>query len=151
MPERILFLDFDGVLNSTGWAVRTQQKGVWGIDRDTIPALQRILDATGCEIVVSSTWRLFHSLAELRRKLRLAGLRDPIPIIDRTPTLREGFRGAEVEAWRSLICFQGPYVILDDDSDFYPEQPLIKTNGDVGLTFADASRAIRSLLTQAPA
>lgn len=145
--ERVLFLDFDGVMNSVEWAIRTKQRGIWGIDPDTVPHLQRIVDETGCDIVVSSTWRLGTMLSELRGRLIAAGMRPPVPIVDRTAYLG-GKRGEEVAEWLEAMEPQA-YVCLDDDSDFLPGQHLVKTNGQVGLTAADADRCI-AILGSAP-
>ncbi|AFU88183.1 hypothetical protein CcrColossus_gp313 [Caulobacter phage CcrColossus] len=41
-----------------------------------------------------------------------------------------------------------PYVIFDDDSDFYPDQPHVKTHYDHGLTDADIERASQLLADQ---
>jgi hypothetical protein len=94
----VLFLDIDGVLNSTSWAIRTKQRGIWGIDPDTIPHLQRIVDETGCDIVVSSTWRIGRGAVELREILLKAGMLHPCPVVDRTPG-GGGFRGNQIAEW----------------------------------------------------
>jgi hypothetical protein len=55
-----------------------------------------------------------------------------------------GFRGREIWAY----VFENEiedYVILDDDRDFYPNQPFVHVNMDVGLTLADAELAIAFL------
>lgn len=146
--QRVLFLDFDGVMNSVQWAIRTKQRGIWGIDPDTIPHLQRIVDETDCVIVVSSTWRIGTPTSELRGRLIAAGMRHPCPVVDRTPVLRDKLRGDEVAQW---LEWMGPdsYVCLDDDSDFLPGQNLVKTDGQVGLTAGDADMCI-SILCSAP-
>lgn len=150
----ILFLDIDGVLNSTSWAIRTEQRGVWGIDPDTIPHLQRIVDETGCEIVISSTWRITHRLPDIRGALIKAGMRHPVPIVDKTPVLHSRepsgiyvakIRGDEVQAWIDAIGFEESYVCLDDDADFHPGQPLVRTSNYEGLTAADADKCIAIL------
>lgn len=145
---RVLFLDFDGVMNSVEWAIRTKQRGVWGIDPDTVPHLQRIVDETNCVIVVSSTWRIGTLLSEIRGRLIDAGMRHPVPIVDRTPILRDKDRGDEVAQWLDRME-PVAYVCLDDDSDFLPGQHLVKTNGQVGLTAVEADKCI-AILNAAP-
>lgn len=142
--NRYLFLDIDGVLNSTSWAMNTQQTGIWGIDKNTIPHLQRIVDETDCEIVISSTWRILRSLQEIRSTLVLAGLLGA-RVISRTPVLG-GVRGKEVEKWIADNA-RGDFLhaILDDDTDFFPRQPLVRTNVRYGLTEREAQRCIEIL------
>lgn len=54
---KVVFLGIDGVLNSAAydrqrdWTKRTY------IDKTRLPLLKQIVDATGAEIVLSSTWR----------------------------------------------------------------------------------------------
>ena len=59
-----LFLDFDGVLNTTSYAKLLRKEGIdhydeFGamFDPKTISNLKYIVDHTGCKIVLSSTWR----------------------------------------------------------------------------------------------
>lgn len=62
--ETYLFLDFDGVLNTTSYAKLLRKEGIdhydeFGamFDPKTISNLKYIVDHTGCKIVLSSTWR----------------------------------------------------------------------------------------------
>lgn len=140
----VLFLDIDGVLNSGQWAIRTKQRGIWCIDPDTIPHLQRIVDESGCNIVVSSTWRIGRGAVELRDILVKAGMRSPCPVIDKTPG-GGGFRGGQIAEWLENTGFGGKFVCLDDGIDFLPSQPLVQTDNQVGLTAAHADRCIELL------
>ena len=47
---KVLFLDVDGVLNRCG-------KSAQGLEEDKVALLKQIVAATGCRIVLSSTWR----------------------------------------------------------------------------------------------
>ena len=55
-------------------------------------------------------------------------------------------RGDEVQAWLDdddKKCGENhTYVIFDDDSDFHPDQPLIKCNPACGLTLKDVIKAV---------
>jgi hypothetical protein len=149
LDKPLLFLDFDGVLNSTSWAIRTKQRGIWGIDPDTIPHLQRIVDETGCNIVVSSTWRIGRSRIELIEVLHSAGMRIPCPVIDKTPVHGYGrYRGNEVADWLESNGYAGKFVCLDDDGDYLPGQPLVQTSCEFGLTAEHADRCILILSGQ---
>lgn len=154
MDGPILFLDVDGVLNSHAYVARGGSLSCRtdGLDPEAVAQLQRIVDETGCSIVLSSTWRLIHPLAEMRGRLISKGMRHPCPIRDKTPDLsRDGgtverhCRGLEVNAWIDRIGYEGRYVCLDDDGDFLPGQPLVQTNFMTGLTAAEADRCIELL------
>ncbi len=65
---KVLFLDIDGVVNNK----RTKKnfEGFTAIDPAMAALVQRIVQNTGCEIVLSSSWRLFqNSRDELERKI----------------------------------------------------------------------------------
>ena len=60
---RILFLDFDGVLNHPlTWGNRDDTV----IDIDKVKRLNDLLTKTGAKIVVSSSWRFGHSINEMQ-------------------------------------------------------------------------------------
>ena len=151
-----LFLDIDGVLNSHAYARKLGKGGILGIDPEAVKHLQRVVDETGCQIVLSSTWRLGPpgTLADVRGKLIAAGMRSPCPLIDRTPDLsrRENAflyeavkRGEEVKHWLDALGYEGPYVCIDDDGDFLPCQPLVRTTFAEGMTAAHADQCIAIL------
>lgn len=54
MPDPILFLDIDGVLN--GHQI-LREAGCCGIDPRCVRHLNLVLRRTGCKIVLSSAWR----------------------------------------------------------------------------------------------
>src|SRR5262245_22677615 len=66
MSERVLFLDVDGVLNHEA-AFTTMKLGPAPIDPACVAQLDRVVEATGAKIVLSSAWR---NLPGLERKLR---------------------------------------------------------------------------------
>jgi phosphoglycolate phosphatase-like HAD superfamily hydrolase len=147
---RVIFLDFDGVLvNRKSWYVRSGKMST--ADPDCVAALNRITDVTGACIVVSSTWRVGQTLDSLEKILRswhVTGF-----VASKTPQL-DGMvgpvwvnvtRGQEIQAWldHNPGC---EFVILDDDSDMDRLHARhIKTEFDVGLTAADAEKAIHLL------
>ncbi len=152
MNRPIIFLDFDGVLNTeqyqAGLAVEGKPtKDAWGplFDPRAVENLRLILEATDAAIVISSSWRYAHSLGSLRMMWEVRGL--PGEILD---TLACGAtyisRGEEIECW--LDKHERPdYVIIDDLDDFSPAQRprYIETNPIVGITEADAQKAIEIL------
>lgn len=64
MKKKIIFLDIDGVLNSAEYY--QSLKDIHGYDKDIdiekVKLLKEIVDATGAEIVLSSTWRMLREI-----------------------------------------------------------------------------------------
>jgi hypothetical protein len=122
---KILFLDIDGVCNC---ASTNDKHGPFvGIDPDMAARVKKIIAETGCEVVLSSMWRLGPgSRREVRDKV--------CEFIDITPDLRGKIRGEEVRAWLDKHPEIIRHAILDDDSDFLVGQPLFKTTWEKGLT-----------------
>jgi hypothetical protein len=173
---KILFLDIDGVLNSEKfYKNRVRVDGVRNeIDQCALKLLERILEKTGCLIVLSSTWRLSQNYAY---DLLDSGLQSNMVLrrlIGRTPHMPRPMgtgaeyceRGKEIEAWLKAnpnpLCNMPTscpfparamcsghkvekYAILDDDSDFLPDQPLFKTSWKEGLTEEIADKIIQYL------
>lgn len=60
---KIIFLDIDGVLNTSKTFIERKQHwektGVWTLEIDEfrVEYLKRIIDSTGAEVVLSSTWK----------------------------------------------------------------------------------------------
>lgn len=160
---KVLFLDVDGVLNSTEWAIRvggygyppalneTPTREILKWDPSCVERLRSVIDTTGAKIVISSAWRGYgiHAIDHWRRMFSCYEWPE-VPVIGETPNLRvqapNAIRGDEVNTW--IIRQSQPierYICLDDDSDFGPDQRLIQTNPVVGMTDADASACIIAL------
>ena len=69
----------------------------------------------GVKIVLSSTWRIGHSVEEASKALS-------IKLFDKTGRCPTGFRGNEIQEWLNKHPEVTHYVILDDSDDFLPEQ-----------------------------
>lgn len=152
----IVFLDIDGVLNSTQWAGRRPARGLvppstadeafageW-IDPAAVSRLREIVDRTNASIVLMSSWRNRMDVMEFRRLLSLHGW-GAAPVIGATPTIRGASRGDEVNAWLQDVGGPVHHICIDDDSDFLPHQTLIQTNPDVGITDDDVTRCVKAL------
>lgn len=147
---RVIFLDFDGVLNSDPFR-RAIYSGptatVDGADLDpaNVARVQRICDETGAVIVVSSAWRGFYPIERLRAMLAAKGL--TAEVIDVTPSKSFGLRHEEVAEW--LFWNQHldveSYVVLDDNPWAFDPARFVRTSDATGITTADADRAIRIL------
>jgi hypothetical protein len=145
---KVLFLDIDGVLNShrTVYARKDFPHGFDGTDMNrfdpiAIDLIRDICDKTGASIVLSSSWRILHSVHECANGLDL-------PIFDKTPiNAGAGVRGDEIQAWLSDHPEVTQYAIIDDDSDMLPEQAtrFVKTDHKNGLMFGDYESLIAIL------
>ena len=159
MNRPVIFLDFDGVLNTEQYQARLAVEGksnkdVWGplFDPHAVENLHKILDATDVAIVISSSWRYAHSLGSLRKMWEVREL--PGEIIGTIPCGATYIsRGEDIECWLDKNG-RPDYVIiddLDDLDDFSPAQHdrYIETNPIVGITEANAQEAIEILSSKA--
>lgn len=156
----LLFLDIDGVLNSTTWAGARPIRGFMPpssarmaldeerLDPACVARLRVLIERTGASLVIISSWRHKMSVAEFSRMLALYGV-PGASVVGVTPDL-PGPRGEEVRAWLAEHAPSAPYAILDDDDDFLDGQVLVRTDPDIGLTGADVEACVRALHAQPP-
>ena len=152
MNRPVIFLDFDGVLNTEQYQARLAVEGkpkkdAWGplFDPRAVVYLRKILEATDAAIVISSSWRYAHRLGSLRMMWEVREL--PGEIIDTIPCGATYIsRGEDIEFWLDEHGHPD-YVIIYDLDDFFPAQHdcFIETNPIVGITDADAQKAIEIL------
>lgn len=149
----VVFLDVDGVLNNHEFDPDSQSCTIdWGC----LQHLNRILRETDARIVLSSAWRyMIHGHAMtlqgfgymLRTHGMIAAVRGCEDIIIDVTCRDEDVpaRADQIIAW--LKAHRPPgHVVLDDlDLDWWSELNVVKTDGSVGLTAADAERAIAFL------
>lgn len=153
---KILFLDMDGVLNSHEFlytkrnASRTRWNGTvesWAtmVDPEAVERLNKVIEATGAEICLSSSWRYAfrHALPKFTEVLRAKGYLGP-DVKYRTPTGHEmpkGYssgnvviRGQEVATWLHEHPGVTHYAIVDDSNDFGPLlDRLVQTRWSTGM------------------
>lgn len=161
---KVVFLDVDGVLNSEKYMrLRFNENGNERLDYpysefdpDAVNRFNTIVEKTGTEIVVSSTWRLGRSFEDLQILFKRVGIRGNI--IGVTPALHdrgkygETVRGDEIKQWleEAKEFFSEKeisYVIVDDDNDMLKEQQnnFIKTSWMSGLEDHHVEEAIKIL------
>lgn len=136
---KVLFLDIDGVVNKKENFNPAHNPGPFPIDAYCAFLVGRIELHTGCQVVLSSSWRYHPEAVQIvsERVVRL---------LDTTPThIESGFRGDEIQAWLSKHPEVDNYAILDDESDFHPEQHLFRTTFEDGLTEEIAEQVIEYL------
>ena len=135
--KKIIFLDFDGVLNTEHYQGLLQYQGKsWQdeygalFDPNAVKQLKKIIDATGADIVVESSWK-YHGLDAMKELWEVRNL--PGRIIDITPsTISDEYllsndleniypsmlhcKGIEIASWLSKYGTQDfRYVIIDDE------------------------------------
>lgn len=136
---RVLFLDIDGVLNHGD--ANTYFEG------EKVEILNKILTTTDAKLVVTSTWRLGATPAEMDQMLASQGV-IPGRVVGVTPYLNDQ-RGQEIQEWLSEWAQRydvKKIVILDDRNDLEPlSNVLVRTTKMMGLTEQDATLAIQYL------
>ena len=149
---KVVFLDIDGVLNTTEYRLhklRNREYSV-NIDPSKVAILKTVVDNCNGSIVLISSWRRYwergsKNTDEAGRTIDEALREYGLTIWDKTPAIKEGSRAQEVEQWLSGKHYVDEYVILDD-KDFgwgaKLRQHWIQTDGEVGLTPDDARTAI---------
>ena len=114
----VIFLDIDGVLRTDAsdryWSEVTGQpipKSVFDrlFSNHSIAILNEIVYITGAKVVITSTWRVQHSLEDLRNIFKIRGFRGDI--IDKTNII--GHRGEEIQEWLDTHPVN-KYVVIDD-------------------------------------
>uniref|UniRef100_A0A7S1C1Y3 FCP1 homology domain-containing protein n=1 Tax=Corethron hystrix TaxID=216773 RepID=A0A7S1C1Y3_9STRA len=166
---RVIFLDIDGVMLPFG----SGREACDGTFSDVaLAALSRILEETGAEICLSSTWRCAGGQREILRQFGEYGRRRPSPLTKiaahgfkhTTSLTNHTFRQHEIYAWvieqqpgkiESWCALDDEELVSCDEIDgggeynarhkpaFAPR--AIKTESHVGLTDEKASAAIAAL------
>lgn len=153
------FLDVDGVLNSTRSCLALGGYGFFPgrgrlklvenwvedtkLDPIALKLFRRLVVETKAAVVISSTWRLGSTVDDFKRLFEAYNVGD-IEVVGLTTDSRKGFRGDEVNAY-IVDHFENDdnYVILDDDTDFYPHQDahFVHINRDYGFSYEDFEQA----------
>ena len=152
---KIIFLDFDGVMDTAYYGHILGKEGrpsndEFGAVFDPICVrnLKEIIDKTGAEIVVTSSWKSLMTYRDMLNMWEQRGL--PGELIDMTSTISTcRNRGDEIDAWLKECKDECQYVILDDidESNFNEHQlpRLIVVNPYHGLDMEAAERAVELL------
>lgn len=137
---KVLFLDHDGVICLSGqWGGRFKKKGydsnpqipldirMDSFDSKAVKVLNEIIEKTGCEIVVSSDWKKWGDLDQMRKMYVTRGIKPPI---DLTPNMKdfdemgfglykwknfyEAIRVKEIKEWLKNHTEVTHWVAVDD-------------------------------------
>ena len=154
----VIFLDNDGVLNKLDHveevldhAKDRSHAGVLAtaklcLQKEFVDRLQRIVNTTGAEVVVVSSWRRAFSLEELREIYIACGFTGVVR--DKVSHWWSDERDLRAAEWIDTHPGVTRWVVLDDTRDGWKHHDLFK---DVlvapkdGLTDADVDLAIRYL------
>lgn len=142
---KAIFLDIDGVLNGTGFL----GKGLPTICPMAVANLNKVVEATGAAVVITSTWRdKIHngqmSIAGFAFLLRTHGLDCEIEgITERDDRLTD--RGQQVSKFLRDNRRIEKYVVIDDQDNGLSRHPFVKTDGRYGMSSKDADRCIEIL------
>lgn len=110
---KVLFLDIDGVVNNH----RTPQTDGWPIDPYCAFLVGKIQLDTGCEVVLSSSWRHSDEGYDIVEK-------KVVKLLGHTAREGEGAmgRGSLIQKWLDAHPEVTKYAILDDHRDMLDEQ-----------------------------
>ena len=163
--RKVVFLDIDGVLNTKWWYTQMDRntprdKYGYAFDPRAVANLKRIVEETGADIVMSSSWKCM-GLSQVQEMWSIRNF--PGKIIGITPSLgnderlfdadtestdRFHIRGEEIKEWLTKHGKRvSHYVIIDDMDNMLSEQQshFVQTNPEVGITEDDADNAVKIL------
>lgn len=150
--KRILFLDFDGVLNSDEYEATFIRRLLIAdpdsLDPKCVALIQSLLNVfPNLFIVVSSTWRNHYSLEELKVILQNKGLKTVNRLLGVTPYLPNSPRSEEIKAWLDSHPEIIQYAIVDDEpNSLQPlKDRLVTTNPESGLKHQDINELVLKL------
>lgn len=163
---KIIFLDIDGVVNSTrsflagrarldAYKAKDEDVPYYSkltlctIDSVAVDMINRILVEADAHIVLSSSHRMhfrrmdISHVQEYLTRLGFIGER----CIDVTPVLDNCPRGLEIKTWLDTRDDVECFVIIDDSSDMLDEQEpfFVRTNLEIGLSAEDYRKASKIL------
>ncbi len=123
---KVIFLDFDGVLNSEKY-VRSQSEYGVIIDPTRMVLLRQIIDITDARIVLSSSWREHweksdESCNHTGKAINKIFNQFNLKIFDKTPSIG-GNREEEIVSWLKSNPKTENFVVLDDR---FLDSPIIR-------------------------
>lgn len=150
--RQILFLDIDGVLNAHDPLPGSRY---CGIHLEKMALLNRVIEATGCKLVISSAWRYLMlngsmNKAGFENMLLVCGLVAEHGVVEGFTVADEVIepRELQIRAWLEQRDVNSWAVVDDDPMQMQfgaDEWRVVRPNGDVGLTAAEAERLIEIL------
>lgn len=152
---KVLFVDFDGVLNSVASMIYNNRLKLLGLSN--IPTnqafcpiacsnLEYILEEIpDVQVVVSSNWRKDKTIEALKKILATNHILSD-RMIGTTPVSEDEYRGEEIESYLKEHPEVKEFVIIDDKDGVKPYlDRLVQVDSRNGLTFTDAEKVIEKL------
>ena len=150
---KIIFLDFDGVLNSD-WYIRHHGTGSVVIDPLCITLLKDIVLTTGAKIVLTTSWRAHWSVNndecnDIGKEINSIFAEYGLYIHSKTPHHGFSKREAEIKDWLSDHHNVTSFVIFDDGFFNDPEldKHFVRTSSMRGGLCEDDVRAALEILS----
>lgn len=153
---KVIFLDVDGVLNGFSTTKETTPAGYLFVEDKLVARLQKIIESTGAQVVLSSSWRLEakeftgkevdgEDLTLLKEKLDEFG----ISIIGMTCN-RGAYRGWQIRRYLKEHPEIDKWIVLDDMPPYEFEghintRYVIHTFCDEGINDLEVEYAIKLL------
>ena len=122
---KIIFLDIDGVLNCK--QTPNPRKFPFIVDATLLQRLQRLLEMTEAQVVLSSNWR--YDPAGL-----FSAEHYGVPFIGSTPDLPNQPRCNAILEWLRSHPDVERFIVLDDEDDELDDLPLFQPSRSTGLT-----------------
>lgn len=147
----IIFLDVDGVLNSTNKLMevynathRPHSGYSYPFDEKCLQNLKLLVQMTEAKLVITSTWRKNEEgINILLNELKKYDLEQAV--LGTTPILNAS-REIEIKTFLSSNSLDYNFIILDDENDFDDlGLHLVKTNMQFGLTYLNVCDGVKKL------
>ena len=119
---KVIFLDIDGVLVTRN-SIKYQHLNFPNdtdiqFGKKAVKNLNKLIRLTKAHIVISSTWRLFHSLEELQNIFKKQAIKGEIistTSVEKATIEEDIPRGQKIADWLEQHPEIKQYVIIDDD------------------------------------
>lgn len=147
---KVIFLDIDGVLNSSRSCMalggfpfpgKSKDRDWHKFDDVAVGLLRSIVSKTGAEVVLSSSWRIGMGKKEMKE----LGERLGVNIFDKTrSSIGSEKRGHQIQEWLDSHTYVTSYVIIDDSADMLSSQKrnFVRVNLDNGLSYEGYKKAL---------
>lgn len=150
--DKVIFLDIDGVLNSEEFFIKRNKAHIqaykehgheedydhlfYDLDPNKIQLLNDVMDNimeyTGCEIVLSSSWRIF-GLERINKVLSKVGFKYEV---NHQTTRQDMDRGLQIKKFVDENDIKN-YLVIDDEAfdikKYVPNKQFVKTTWRYGL------------------
>ena len=145
---KVIFLDFDGVLNNERYVCSRGHYGVI-IDPSRMELLKKIIDKTNAKIVLSTSWREHWDKCDelcddIGREINKIFAENQLEIYDKTPKLSTD-REKEIKKWLIENPLVERFAVIDDaflDANFLNECFIKTSNYKNGLDEEAVKKAI---------